>query len=230
MAYILRNGADEQSGIKSLILDSLGDLTGTGDCAPGSTAQVAGIDSMFIMSQDGYWVGTTTGYRVDPETGGGTPPPPVQSDNSIIDGTFSGTYTNDTVTSIRDYCFYNYGDGLTGISLPRVTTIGSYAFSGCAISSISLPECKTIGSNAFYNVPYFSSIVLPSIERIEARAFGNCTPLKSVYLPNDKLCVLAASNVFSSVQLDAIYVPSSLYYDYIMATNWSSYSSIIRSL
>ena len=77
---------------------------------------------------------------------------------------------------------------MKSITIPdSVTSIGSYAFSGCdQLTSITIPDSvKNIGSYAFSGCDKLTSITIPnSVTGIENRAF-NCGRLTSAYLSSE---------------------------------------------
>ena len=91
-----------------------------------------------------------------------------------------------TITSIRDYCFYNC-KGLTSITIPEsVTSIGNYAFFYCSgLSSVTIPASVTsIGNYAFSCCSGLTSITIPEgLKSIESYTFHQCSCLSSVTIP-----------------------------------------------
>lgn len=145
------------------------------------------------------------------------------------------------VTSIGDYAFRNCGD-LTSIDLPLATTIGNSAFYSCkSLTSIDLPQATTIGSNAFCYCHSLASINLPQVTTIGSAAFRYCSILLSLYLLGSSVPTLSSIDAFNFTPISgntaltsgvygSIYVPASLYNDYLIASNWSVYSSRIVSV
>jgi hypothetical protein len=77
-----------------------------------------------------------------------------------------------------------YPSASGSITLPAITTIGDYAFSGCtALTTISLPAAQSIGVIAFYGCTALTSVSLPAAQSIGVIAFYGCTALTSVNLP-----------------------------------------------
>ena len=78
--------------------------------------------------------------------------------------------------------------GYKNSSIPAgVTSIGSYAFSGCSEpTSITIPDSVTsIGSRAFYGCSGLTSITIPdSVTSIGDRAFFWCSGLTSITIPD----------------------------------------------
>ncbi len=95
----------------------------------------------------------------------------------------------EVVTAIGTSAFKGLGDfiGIKSVKLPEsVTSIGSYAFSGCwEIKSIVLSEAvTTIGNYAFFDCYNLESINIPkTMTKIGAQAFYDCTSLKKVDIP-----------------------------------------------
>jgi len=86
-----------------------------------------------------------------------------------------------------------------------------YAFYSCiSLERAFLPNAKTIGANAFYNCRNLTTLIIG--------------------LDNSSVCQLYNSTVFIATPSNlSIYVPSSLYSSYIVASFWSLISSRIFS-
>ena len=86
------------------------------------------------------------------------------------------------VTEVADYAF----DGCTklaSISLPKLVTVGHYAFCNTALTEMAMPAEKTIKSYAFMRSK-LASVDMPEIDSIGYRAFAD-TKLTEVTLPYD---------------------------------------------
>ena len=137
----------------------------------------------------------------------------------------------ESVKSIGENAFY-YCRSLSSIVIPEsVTSIGPYAFSNCySLSFVIIPESvKSIGNGAFGNCYSLSSIVIPeSVTSIGNSAFSNCYGMAFYDFRDAKSVPTLGSNAFSSIRSDCkIIVPDSLYDEWIVATNWSTYASYI---
>ena len=144
------------------------------------------------------------------------------------------------MTIIGAYTF-GYCYKLTTISFPGVTSIGSQAFQYCsALTTVSFPKVITIGSNAFSHCSALTTVSFPSVVSIFGSAFQSCYNLLSFYLLGSSVPTLSTS-VFYYTPIGgftastggvygSIFVPSSLYNQYIVATNWSDISARIVSI
>lgn len=91
-----------------------------------------------------------------------------------------------TITSIGTYAFS--GCHFTSIEIPSlVTTIGEYAFRGClGLTAITIPDSVTsIGDGTFSNCSGLTAITIPdSVTTIGFSAFAQCTGLTSITIPD----------------------------------------------
>lgn len=143
-------------------------------------------------------------------------------------------------TSISGYAFQNC-ISLTTTDFPSVTTIYNSAFYNCsALTTISFPNVTTIRSYAFVNCFALTSASFPNATDIGNNAFSSCCNLLSFYLLGSSVPTLGISAFYSTPiggyttstggVYGSIFVPSSLYNQYIAANHWSEYSSRIVSV
>lgn len=128
---------------------------------------------------------------------------------------------------------------LTSVNLPNCAEIGSSAFDYCAsLTTISIPECLRLVNLAFNNCTQLSKISLPKVKKIYPQVFTGCISLTVVDLTQNSNIIDLGTNAFSTTPMvnstytgnfGSIYVPSSLYSQYIVATNWSNISARITS-
>ena len=108
------------------------------------------------------------------------------STNSLISGCKNTAIPN-SVTSIGSYAFSGC-TGLTSIDIPNsVTSIGSYAFRECScLTSIDIPNSVTsIGVSAFSGCSGLTSINIPDgVTSISDCAFSGCSGLTSIDIPD----------------------------------------------
>lgn len=121
-------------------------------------------------------------------------------------------------------------------------TIQTGAFESCPISKYFI---DTIGSTRIsaYAFRFCSNLSIFYIRNqsayFDANCFSGCINLQSVYLLTSSICSLINAAVFSNTPISnstyingfgSIYVPESLYNDYITASIWSLYSDRFVSL
>ena len=92
-----------------------------------------------------------------------------------------GTIDGNTVTSIGSRAFI--GSALTSVVIPdSVTTIGEYAFEGASLTSLTLGSgLKTIARRAFWQTDLTSLTIPDSVTSLGDMAFGD-TPLKTLVI------------------------------------------------
>lgn len=106
--------------------------------------------------------------------------------DELVQGTISGWYVSDKVTSVKDYAFY-VCKSLSNVRLPNCTIIGGSSFSVCSnLESVDLPMCTNIkGNGAFRDCSKLKTINIPNVTTITdgSRTFF-ATILEEVDLPN----------------------------------------------
>ncbi len=145
-----------------------------------------------------------------------------------------------SVSFISNYAFASCRL-LTTISFPNATYIGSNAFAYChSLTIASFPSVSFISNYAFAYCRSLTTASFPNATTINSCAFTYCRNLLSFYLLGSSVPTLG-TDVFSSTPIDgytdstagvygSVFVPSSLYDQYIVATNWSLYSDRIVSV
>lgn len=143
--------------------------------------------------------------------------------------------------SIRSNAFTNCSS-LTSISLPVCTNIEYQAFIYCSnLVSIFTPACIEISTFAFAHCRNLTIASFPSCSVIHDYAFYKCSRLSGLYLTGSVVVSLAHSGAFSSTpiagyttytdgQYGSIYIPSSLYSQYISTLHWSYFSERFVSI
>lgn len=89
------------------------------------------------------------------------------------------------VTTVGSYAFF--GSALTEVPFsPVLSVIGRYAFSGSAVTELSLPKTlQRVGDYAFENCTSLSSLTVEEgFDEIPSRAFSGCTALSAVSVPD----------------------------------------------
>ena len=160
--------------------------------------------------------------------------------NAFRNCTSLTTISFPNVTSI-EYSAFGNCTALTTVSFPNVTIISTYAFSYCtSLTTISFPNVTSIANYAFANCTSLTTASFPNVEYINSYVFASCYKLLSLYLLGSSIPTLKTS-VFNSTPIKgyttstggvygSIFVPSSLYDQYIVATNWSDISARIVSI
>jgi hypothetical protein len=97
-----------------------------------------------------------------------------------------------TVTSIGDYAFYGCAT-LESVDLPAATDIGDSAFQYCrALESVSLPLVQTIPAGSYSNYTYYG-------------VFSGCTALKAIDLPAVE--TIGNYTFYNCVSLESVSLP-----------------------
>lgn len=123
---------------------------------------------------------------------------------SMTEGTNIITNLDNSASFVASYAFA-YNMNIQTVNLPYATTVGDSAFYSCSsLSQVNLPVCSFIGNKAFYD-----------------------TNLTSLTLGSNSVVSLSGYNQFFPTDILSIYVPGSLYSQYITNHKWISYSSHI---
>ena len=159
------------------------------------------------------------------------------------------------ITTIGAYSFYGSGH-LVWETLPdTITKINAYAFANCSdLPLTKLPSAlKTLGRNAFYYCKELQITEIPDgVTAFLNSCFQNCSGLKSMALPPNLKSIssgafqnctsvleydfsratiiptLGATNAFGSIKSSCVIkVPSALYDEWVVATNWAHYADKI---
>lgn len=118
-------------------------------------------------------------------------------DHSLVDGETFCTLLDDSFdqppTKIVDYAFYKH-PALIGVSMSKVSSIGSYAFADTKLINGRFSSCEYIGDAAFSNCTTLTQIEASKCKYVGASAFRSCKLLESVSFP---LCETVGSYAFS---------------------------------
>ena len=146
---------------------------------------------------------------------------------------------------------FAYCTSLSSISLPRCSYITGKVFATCThLASVSFPACEYIGDRAFMSCVALTNAHFPKCNYIESsgfwycgaltvisipvcdyfsHAFTQCSSLREIYL--DRVSrVTTMLGKYIPTGVTSVYVPSSLYSDFLVATNWSAYASKLVSV
>ena len=225
------------SGTKSIAENGIYDVTDFASASVNVPIPSYSTSALTVTENGTYSVPSgVDGYNpvtVNVSGGGGG-----DAEDGIIDRTISGAYTNNSVTSIGSYVFYNCS-ALTTVSFPNVTDIGNSAFNGCsALTTANFQNVTSIGSNVFYNCSALTTVSFPNVTSIGNSAFNGCRSLVTMILLNSVVAKLSNANAFTNTPMSnstytgsfgSIYVPASLVDSYKASTNWSVYADRITS-
>lgn len=143
----------------------------------------------------------------------------------------------DSLTTLNNYAFYQCTK-LAITTLNKITTCGSYAFSGdSSIVSIVAPYLvtstgtSTTNSGTFANCSKLESIEFSSnFTTLGQRTFDNCSKLKTVVIHRSTPPSFGTNAFRNCSALTHIYVPNGYGNTYKSASGWSSFSSKIYEL
>lgn len=163
--------------------------------------------------------------------------------STASDYLFDDCYMLETVDfqacSIVGDCAFQNCPSLHSVNLPSCISIGEGAFESCiALGQIDLPQCTSIGDYAFYACTSLSVVSIPRCQSFEGGAFNLCSSLERLYITGVASVTVingpSYNNVFygtpfTKYNRGSIYVPSSLYSEFVIASGWSMVSDRIVS-
>lgn len=134
-------------------------------------------------------------------------------EDGLLQGTLSGEYANNRITTLWHYALYRIG-GLVSISIPNVTKIESNAFNrATGLQTLYAPKVTVVGEQAFYectkladlgslhnNVTSWGNSALAGCGGLTRGDFNGATAIPGGMFQNcSKLTALVMPNVTGSV-------------------------------
>lgn len=108
--------------------------------------------------------------------------------DQILTGNGITKIASEAVTSLREGACWGMTD-ITSISLPNLTTCGSYTFSGCSsVNEISLPNLVSCKNYTFSACKSLTKLSLPNLTTCGNYVFSGCSKLTELSLPNLTTC------------------------------------------
>ena len=139
---------------------------------------------------------------------------------------------NTTITPRRDILYTgNKGKHFyLPVNYGGVTSIGQSAFNNCSsLQSITIPSSVTSIENSAFGGWRGGRFICSSTAEIKNSSYVSNTQCVYDFSGCNSIPVLSSSNGLKrKEQVGAIYVPLSLYYEWIEATNWAAYASKIQ--
>lgn len=138
----------------------------------------------------------------------------------------------DSVQNIHTYCFFGC-ENIESITLSNsLTLIPTYAFHNCKkLGMIVFPDSiATISGNAFELCSSMTEVIFGNgISSLQGACFNGCNNvLKYDFSKATKVPTLQSTYAFNKINSNCkIYVPDSLYDEWVTSTNWVTYSSYI---
>ena len=140
------------------------------------------------------------------------------------------------LTQIYSSSFQNC-TSLESLDFPNVKTLGARAFYGCtSLSSINIPKVTLIENSTFYNCKLLARLDLPAVTKINGSScFSNCSALETLILRETSQLVTPSYGTFlSNTKIGKgtgyIYVPSSMYSNYVGSGVWKTYKDQFRTI
>lgn len=125
-------------------------------------------------------------------------------EDALIDGSIT-TYSNDRVTSLKGYAFYE-AYNLTSVDFPNCEEIGGYAFCYSGLQTANFPACTTIYEGAFESCTSLVNVNFPSCSH-----FIYTFPYTSLETINLPACAYLAATFMGNENLTSVYLGSDSY-------------------
>lgn len=153
----------------------------------------------------------------------------VNDADGILDGTFSGVYASDKLTSLKERAFgamknvtgvslpncttfdgestFNGASSLESVYLPNLTTManGRYTFTRTKLTEVDLPSLTTVSdfTGTFYTATLIKKINLPKLSGITigSSAFNGAQKLTTLVLGGSELNPLDNTNAFNNTPI-----------------------------
>ena len=114
-------------------------------------------------------------------------------------------------------------------------TLGGNAFRGCTgLTEISLPNASSMGTYCFSGCSSLQSAEIGPVSQLPANAFSQCTALTKLTLCGSKISTLAGASTFTGTPVAAgtglIFVPAELLAGYQAAARWAAYAPQLRAI
>lgn len=143
-------------------------------------------------------------------------------------------------SSIGAYAFQSCYN-LTTINATACQSVGGNAFEYCSsLTAINLQSCSFIGTYTFQYCRDLSIVSIPICRNIPNYTFRGCYNLISLYLNSVSSVPSLGTGAFASTPIStysasagrygSIFVPTSLYNDFITHASWKAYSARIVSV
>lgn len=158
----------------------------------------------------------------------------ANTQNGLIDASYTGYYYNDRVEEIVEYGFYKRAQ-MRSVEFPNVVAMGQYAFYYCSgLEKVVFPKVEILNTRTFYYCSNLHTADFGAVNNIKTYIFSSCSKLTTLILRGSTVCTLGGTNSFTSTPIASgtgyIYVPKALVDSYKAATNWSTYADQFRAI
>ena len=133
-------------------------------------------------------------------------------EDSIVEKTYSGPYSNPRVDALPGYALTAFA-AMTSVDFKNVTSIGSYALSTCsAMTSAKFPKASSVATYAFRNCTALAELNFYSADRTTIPTLANSNALTGTAIASGNGYIVINDDLVDSLKA---------------ASNWVTYSSQI---